>query len=131
MTASGSTQTPFSRKPPLTDGLHTSWSGGPCTVTVIWYVSVETWLPTFALMVKLKVPAWVGFPVMTMLVADCVDMVRPGGRLPAVSVKMTGKLGRPTLFAAMVAEYLFGAVVCPDPSAHTLPWSAPLVGACV
>jgi hypothetical protein len=31
-------------------------------------------------------------------------MVRPGGRLPAVSVKVTGKLGRPTLVAAMVAE---------------------------
>ena len=65
---------------------------------------MEIWLPTAALMVKLKVPALVGFPVMTTLVADWVDMVRPGGRLPAVSVKVTGKLGRPTLVAAMVAE---------------------------
>ena len=61
-------------------------------------------LPTAALMVKLNVPARVGFPVMTALVADWVDMVSPGGRLPAVSVKVTGKLERPTLFAAMVAE---------------------------
>src|SRR6516164_11361522 len=99
MTASGSTQTPFSRKPPLTAGSHTSWSGGPCTVTVIWKVIVEVLLPTDALIVKLKVPVCVGLAVMTTLVADWVAMVRPGGRPPAVSVKVTGNVGRPTLLA--------------------------------
>jgi len=64
---------------------------------------VEVLLPIAALMVKLYVPVLAGFPVMTTLVADWVDMVRPGGRLPAVSVKVTGK-GKFTLVAAMVAE---------------------------
>jgi len=64
---------------------------------------VEVLLPIAALMVKLNVPVLVGFPVMTTLVADWVDMVRPGGRLPAVSVKVTGKV-KFTLVAAMVAE---------------------------
>ena len=41
---------------------------------------------------------------MAKLVADWVDMLGPGGSLPAVTVKVTGKLARPTLVAAMVAE---------------------------
>ena len=68
---------------------------------------------------------------MATLVADWVDMERPGGSLPAVSVKVTGKAGRPTLVAPIVAEDAFGAVVCPHGSAQTLPCSAPLTGAAV
>ena len=60
--------------------------------------------PSVALMVKLNVPVLVGFPVMTVLVPDWADMVRPGGRLPAVSAKVTGRQRAPALLTAMVAE---------------------------
>ena len=61
-------------------------------------------LPSVALTVKLKVPVWAGFPVMAMLVADWRVMVKPGGRPPAVTVKVTVGPAAPALLAAMVAE---------------------------
>jgi hypothetical protein len=57
-----------------------------------------------ALTVKLNVPARVGFPLMTALVADEAVIVRPGGRLPAVTAKLTVGPAAPALVAAMVAE---------------------------
>jgi len=39
--------------------------------------------------VKLNVPALVGFPVMALPDVDWAAMVRPGGRLPAVTAKET------------------------------------------
>jgi hypothetical protein len=73
-------------------------------VTVIWYASVEVKAPSVALMVKLNVPALVGFPVMTVPVPDWAGMLRPGGRLPAVSAKVTVAPAAPALLTAMVAE---------------------------
>ena len=60
--------------------------------------------PSVALMVKLNVPAWVGFPVMTVPDPTWAGMVRPGGRLPAVSAKVTVGPAAPALLTAMVAE---------------------------
>jgi len=60
--------------------------------------------PSVALTVKLKVPVWVGFPLMTVLDPDWAGMVRPGGRRPAVSAKVTVGPAAPTLLTAMVAE---------------------------
>jgi hypothetical protein len=65
---------------------------------------VEVRLPPVALMVKLNVPAWVGFPVMTAPDPDWADMVRPAGRLPAVSANVTVGPAPPALLTAMVAE---------------------------
>ena len=53
------------------------------------------------------VPAVVGVPASSSLASrgsEKVCKARPGGRLPAVSVKVTGKLVRSALVAAMVAE---------------------------
>ena len=60
--------------------------------------------PSVALIVKLNVPALVGFPVMAVLVPDEADMVRPGGRLPAVTAKVTVPLTVPVLLTATVVE---------------------------
>jgi len=61
--------------------------------------------PSVAVTVKLNVPAWVGLPVMTTPdPEDWVGMVRPGGRLPAVTANVTVAPTVPTLLTAMVAE---------------------------
>ena len=60
--------------------------------------------PSVALMVKLNVPAWAGFPVMTVPDPDGAARVRPGGRLPAVTAKVTVAPAAPALLTAMVAE---------------------------
>ena len=60
--------------------------------------------PSVALMVKLNVPVWVGFPVMTAPDVDWAGRLRPGGRLPAVSATVTVGPTAPTLLTAMVAE---------------------------
>jgi hypothetical protein len=41
---------------------------------------------------------------MAVLVPDEADMLRPGGRLPAVTAKVTVPLTVPVLLTAMVAE---------------------------
>ena len=65
---------------------------------------MEVRLPSVALTVKLNVPALVGFPVMTVPDPDPAGMVRPGGRLPAVSAKVTVAPAAPVLATAMAAE---------------------------
>jgi hypothetical protein len=65
---------------------------------------VEVRPPSVALMVKLNVPAWVGFPLMTVLAPDGAARLRPGGRLPAVTAKVTLGPAVPTLLTAMAAE---------------------------
>ncbi len=60
--------------------------------------------PSVALTVKLNVPALVGFPVITVPDPDPAGMVSPGGRLPAVSAKVTVAPAAPALLTAMVAE---------------------------
>src|SRR5580692_8093514 len=100
--ASGSTQTPLSRKSP--EDVHSSWSGAPETVTVIWKVRMEVRFPSVALTVKLKLPAWVGFPLMTVANPDGADMVRPGGRLPAVTANVAVEPAAPALATAIVVE---------------------------
>jgi hypothetical protein len=66
--------------------------------------SVAVRLPSVALTVKLYVPALVGFPVMTVPEPDRAGMVRPGGRLPALSANVTVAPAAPVLLTPMVAE---------------------------
>ena len=66
---------------------------------------MEVRFPSVALTVKLNVPALVGFPLMTVPEPDWAGvMVRPGGRLPAVSAKVTVAPAAPALLTAMVSE---------------------------
>ena len=65
---------------------------------------MEVRFPSVALTVKLNVPALVGFPLMTVPEPDWASMVRPGGRLPAVSAKVTVAPAAPALLTAMVSE---------------------------
>ena len=60
--------------------------------------------PSVALMVKLNVPAWVGLPVMVVPAPVGAVRLRPGGRLPAVTAKVTVAPAAPALPTAMVAE---------------------------
>src|SRR5580693_3150962 len=92
--ASGSTQAPLISYPWLAAGSHSNWSGGPATVTVIWNAALPLRPPLAAtLIVKLKVPVWVGFPVMTVPGPDWAGMLSPGGRVPETREKVSPVFG--------------------------------------
>ena len=65
---------------------------------------MEVRFASVALMVKLNVPARVGFPEMTAADPDEAPRASPGGRLPAVTAKVTLGPAVPTLLTAMVWE---------------------------
>src|SRR6516165_8478453 len=98
--APGSTQTPLTRVAPLSPGEHSRTSFGG-SLTVMAKVSCAVCrLGLTTRTVNVNVPSWVGVP---MRIPPCVPLGRremPGGRLPAVTVKVSVVLSLVTMNAS-------------------------------